>query len=179
MIFFKDCEFVTGAGYWVRPLEPRSKLYNAGIGFHIRLTRGETYLYLLTMWEHPSHYSTGQCRPWSIKMLVLWVLLYGTSQSSPNITITVLWCHTTRIPLDKHVRLLLYGVFSSLGVKFLSIRIYIWSIKCRLITNKLQISPINCETNLLSLINSSLANIYCSITLSNHGIIRLKICLAI
>jgi hypothetical protein len=28
--------------------------------------------------------------------------------------------------------------------------------------------------NLLSLINPSLVNIYCSITLSNHGVIRLK-----
>jgi hypothetical protein len=37
-----------------------------------------------------------------------------------------------------------------------------------------KIPPINCETNLLSLINSLLANVYCSETLSNHGVIRLK-----
>jgi len=34
--------------------------------------------------------------------------------------------------------------------------------------------PVKCETNLLNLINSSLANIYCRVTLSNHGAIRLK-----
>jgi hypothetical protein len=40
--------------------------------------------------------------------------------------------------------------------------------------NKLQNSSVIHETNLLSLINSSLAHVYCSTTLSNHGLIRLK-----
>jgi hypothetical protein len=40
--------------------------------------------------------------------------------------------------------------------------------------NKLQNPSIIRETNLLSLINASLAYIYCSTTLSNHGLIRLK-----
>jgi len=39
-------------------------------------------------------------------------------------------------------------------------------------TNKKINYRINNETNLLSLINSSLAHIYCSTTLSNHGLIR-------
>jgi hypothetical protein len=34
--------------------------------------------------------------------------------------------------------------------------------------------PVNYETNLLNLINPSLANVYCSTSLSNHGVIRLK-----
>ena len=66
------------------------------------------------------------------------------------------------------------AVFSSYAKFFLSTRIRIWSIKLRLIQNKLQIPHINCETNLLSLINLSLRNVYCSITLSNHGVVRLK-----
>ena len=40
--------------------------------------------------------------------------------------------------------------------------------------NKLHNSSVIRETNLLSLINSSLAHVYCSITLSNHGLIRLN-----
>jgi hypothetical protein len=40
--------------------------------------------------------------------------------------------------------------------------------------NKLQITSVNCETNLLRPINPSLAHIYCSTTLSNHGLIMLK-----
>ena len=40
--------------------------------------------------------------------------------------------------------------------------------------NELQNPSVLYETNLLSLINPLLAYIYCSITLSNHGLIRLK-----
>jgi hypothetical protein len=40
--------------------------------------------------------------------------------------------------------------------------------------NKLQIPLVNREMNLLSLINPSLAHVYCSTTVSNHGLIRLK-----
>ena len=39
---------------------------------------------------------------------------------------------------------------------------------------KLQKSSVIHETNLLSLINPLLAYVYCSTTLSNHGLIRLK-----
>ena len=40
--------------------------------------------------------------------------------------------------------------------------------------NKLQNLSVLHETNLLSLINPSLAHVYCSTTLSNHRLIRLK-----
>jgi hypothetical protein len=40
--------------------------------------------------------------------------------------------------------------------------------------HKLQIPSVNHETNLLRLINPSLAYIYCSTIVSNHGLIRLK-----
>jgi hypothetical protein len=40
--------------------------------------------------------------------------------------------------------------------------------------NKLQIPSVNREMNLLRVINPSLAYVYCSTTLSNHGLIRLK-----
>jgi hypothetical protein len=40
--------------------------------------------------------------------------------------------------------------------------------------NKLQITSVNCETNLLSLINPLLAHTYCSTIVSNHGLIGLK-----
>jgi hypothetical protein len=43
-----------------------------------------------------------------------------------------------------------------------------------LIKNKLQISLVNCEMNLLRLINLSLAHVYCITTLSNDGLIGLK-----
>jgi hypothetical protein len=38
--------------------------------------------------------------------------------------------------------------------------------------NKLQIPLVNRETNLLNLINSSLAYVYCSTTVSHYGLIR-------
>ena len=43
-----------------------------------------------------------------------------------------------------------------------------------LIKNKLQNMSVLHETNFLSLINPSLAHVYGSKTLSNHGLIRLK-----
>jgi len=39
---------------------------------------------------------------------------------------------------------------------------------------KLQILSVNCVVNLLSLINPSLVNVYCSIILLNHYAIRLR-----
>ena len=54
------------------------------------------------------------------------------------------------------------------------IRTHIWNIKHSLITKQLNILPGNYEINLLSLINPSLTNIYCSTTLSNHCAIRVK-----
>jgi hypothetical protein len=46
---------------------------------------------------------------------------------------------------------------------------------CSVLIKKLITDPsVNREINLLSLINPSLANVYCSTTLSNHGEIRLK-----
>jgi hypothetical protein len=56
------------------------------------------------------------------------------------------------------------------------IRCYIgvtWGVRI-LIKNKLQIPSVNRETNLLRLINPSLAHVYFSTILSNHGLIRLK-----
>jgi hypothetical protein len=43
-----------------------------------------------------------------------------------------------------------------------------------LIKNKLQNPLVIRETNLLSIINQSLAHVYCSTTLSKYGLIRLK-----
>jgi hypothetical protein len=56
----------------------------------------------------------------------------------------------------------------------LDIRTHIWNIKRSLITKQLHIPPGNYEINLLSIINPSLTNIYCSTILSNHCAIRVK-----
>ena len=49
-----------------------------------------------------------------------------------------------------------------------------WSIKYRLIQNQLHRWRLISVTNFLTIINLSLAHAYCSTTMSNHGLIRLK-----
>ena len=56
----------------------------------------------------------------------------------------------------------------------ISIRIHIRSIKRRLIAKQITDFACKLRDESISLINLSLANIYCSTTLSNHGVIRLK-----
>ena len=65
-------------------------------------------------------------------------------------------------------------MFSWWSKSYFEVYEHIWSIKCRLITKQIINFTCNCETNLLSLINPLLANVYCSTTLSNHSVIRLK-----